>query len=96
MASEDRTSRSVARYARHRFVRLLNALDPVIGIVTELTRPSPAMVPGAMSVLASLIVSATAESRLEVELDTATVEPMAAANGWRTRADRVQRRNRPA
>ncbi|MEV1179225.1 lantibiotic dehydratase, partial [Nonomuraea sp. NPDC049784] len=69
------------RYGQHRFVPLLDALDPVIGISTDMTetKPEPAQEP--TTVLATLIASATAEHGIEVELDAATVEALATANG---------------
>ncbi|MFC4016069.1 lantibiotic dehydratase [Nonomuraea purpurea] len=65
------------RYGRHRFVPLLDALDPVIGV--SLTETPPNTPPESTRVLASLIASA--EHSAEVELDAGTVEALATANG---------------
>ncbi|WP_425569545.1 lantibiotic dehydratase [Nonomuraea salmonea] len=67
--------RFLHRYGRHRFVPLLDALDPVIGISAEITDTPPEMPPASTRILASLITR-----RTEVELDPATVEALAAAN----------------
>lgn len=73
--------RFVARYGRHRFVWLVDAVDPVVGIGAEVTDTEPATQTESMTVLASLIASAIEQRRVEVELDEATVEALAAANG---------------
>lgn len=67
------------RYGRHRFVPLLDAIDPVIGVGTDMTETPPDMTPTPTRVLASLI--AAAKHCAEVELDAATVEALAKANG---------------
>jgi lantibiotic biosynthesis protein len=66
------------RYGYHRFVRLADVTDPVTGIAAGLpgTPPAPALEPRA--ILASLI--AAAGQGTEVELDTATIEALAATN----------------
>ncbi len=65
------------RYGRHRFVPLLDAIDPVIGV--SMTETQPDTQPGTTRVLASLIASA--EHGAEVELDAGTVEALASVNG---------------
>lgn len=66
------------RYGHHRFVRLADAVDPVIGIAADLPDPPPASQETA-TVLAALI--AAADRGIEVELDAATIEALAAASG---------------
>ena len=73
--------RFVARYGPHRAVRLVDAADPVAGIGTGVTDSEPATPAESTAVLASLIASATGRHRVEVDLDDATVEALAAASG---------------
>jgi thiopeptide-type bacteriocin biosynthesis protein len=73
--------RFVARYGRRRFVRLLDAADPVTGIGTDVAADEPPLPAGAVAVLASLLTAAAADKSVEVELDAAAVEALAAACG---------------
>jgi lantibiotic biosynthesis protein len=70
--------RFAGRYGHHRFVRLVDAVDPVIGIAADPPETPPAATRETAAVLASLI--ATAGHGIEVELDTAAIEALAAAS----------------
>jgi hypothetical protein len=67
------------RFGHHRFVRLADVVDPVIGIAADLPETPPATTREPATILASLI--AAAGHGTEVELDTATIEALAAING---------------
>ncbi|SDG99817.1 thiopeptide-type bacteriocin biosynthesis domain-containing protein [Sinosporangium album] len=73
--------RFATRYGRHRLVPVLDALDPVLGIAPCPADTAPAMPRDQVTLLASMIASATAGNRREVELDAATVERLVAAHG---------------
>ncbi len=74
--------RFVARYGQHRFVRLLDAADPVTGIGTaDEGTGEPPLPPDAVAILASLMTAAAVEQSAEVELGPATVEALEAACG---------------
>jgi thiopeptide-type bacteriocin biosynthesis protein len=67
------------RYGYHRFVRLVDAVDPVIGIAAGLPDTQPATGRETVAILASLI--ATAGHGSEVVLDTAAIDALAAVTG---------------
>lgn len=70
--------RFVERYGHHRYVPLLDAIDPIIGVETQLSGTSGAAeLPRRITMLSGLIATATAERVLEVELDEAAVSAMA-------------------
>ncbi|MCD0448326.1 lantibiotic dehydratase [Actinocorallia sp. API 0066] len=72
-----------ARYGPHRFVPLLDTIDPVAGIGFEEPEPSSAMSARTTAVLGTLIAEAAGAGRVEVELGAATVEALATAAGSR-------------
>lgn len=67
------------RYGHHRFVRLVDVIDPVIGIAAGLPGTEPATAREPTAILSSLI--AAAGHGIEAELDTAAIEALTAANG---------------
>jgi thiopeptide-type bacteriocin biosynthesis protein len=73
--------RFVARYGQNRFVRLLDAADPVTGIGADVAAAEQPMPAGVVAILASLLTGAAARQETEVALDAATVDALAAACG---------------
>lgn len=69
--------RFAARYGHHRYVPLLDAVDPVTGIDTQVEETAAPDAAGRTAVLGALIAEAVVNHAVEVELDETTIAALA-------------------
>lgn len=70
--------RFAERYGHHRYVPLLDAVDPVTGIGTPTSQQTqPVDAPGRRAALGTLIATAAVDRAIEVELDEPTIAALA-------------------